>query len=165
MVDEIGEYLFPDANEQSRDQSLEEVFDRVEGERRRFLGTHLSPDDLVEFSIEVCKSESVTLQTKYSSAPSPVLLLELCLKLAEPGDEVIVKHRYASGDGCEFRSNWPFGMDWSVIATNPMAERLREEVTAVSHSQSRQLRRAGLLVAATGAGVGAIRAVRRLSRR
>ena len=135
MVDEIGEFLFHDKDETCRENGLEDLFEKVDSERRRFAETHLNPDSLTEFSLEVIQRGSVSLQAKYSSMPSPVLLLEMCLKLAEPGDEVIVSHRYASEEGCEFRSVWPFGMDWAVTATNPMAERLRDDCENVGNGE------------------------------
>jgi hypothetical protein len=127
MIGEVGEYLYPESGEQERGDWLDSVFDRVEEERRRFTSTHAGPHQITEFGLEVRKSSTAALNGTYTSLPSPVLLLELCLKIANVGDEVTIRHRYASGDVCVFESQWPFGMDWAVTATTPMGEMFQDE--------------------------------------
>lgn len=158
MVDEVGEYLFPDGDDVARENGLEDVFDRIDEERRRFSATHIGPSQLTEFSLLVQQRGSTALEGKYAAFPSPVLLLELCLKLAEPGDQITVTHRYGSGDECRFESAWPFGMDWAVLSTTPMAERLSEElddpheVDAEPRKPGERWRLPALLMASAGAG-------------
>ena len=127
MISEVGGYLYPESGEQDRGDWLDSVFDRVEEERRRFTSTHAGPQQITEFGLEVLKSSTSVLNGTYTSLPSPVLLLELCLKIASVGDEVTIRHRYASGDACVFESQWPFGMDWAVAATTPMGAIFQEE--------------------------------------
>ena len=127
MIHEVGEYLYPESGEQERGDWLDSVFDRVEEERRRFTSTHAGPHQITEFGLEVRKSSKTALNGTYTSLPSPVLLLELCLKIAAVGDDVTIRHRYASGDVCVFESQWPFGMDWAVTATTPMGEMFQDE--------------------------------------
>lgn len=128
LVEEVGLYLYPDTDDEDRENLIDSVFDRVNEERARFSTTHVGSHHLTEFTLEVEKNAKMTLGGTYTSLPSPVLLLELCLKLAEPGDEVHVTHRYASSDACTFSAQWPFGMDWAVSATAPMGEILNEDL-------------------------------------
>lgn len=127
LVEEVGVYLYPDTEDEDRENLIDSVFDRVNEERARFSTTHVGSHHLTEFTLEVEKNAKITLGGTYTSLPSPVLLLELCLKLAEPGDEVHVTHRYASSDACTFSAQWPFGMDWAVNATTPMGEILNDD--------------------------------------
>jgi len=127
LVEEVGVYLYPDADEEDRENLLDSVFDRVNEERARFTTTHVGSHHLTEFTLEVEKNSKMALGGTYTSLPSPVLLLELCLKLAEPGDEIHVTHRYASSDACTFSAQWPFGMDWAVSAATPMGEILNDD--------------------------------------
>lgn len=127
MIHEVGEYLYPETEAPEREDWLDSVFDRVEEERRRFTSTHAGPQQITEFCLEVRKSNNSSLNGTYTSLPSPVLLLELCLKIASVGDDVTISHRYASGDVCVFESQWPFGMDWAVTATTPMGEMFQDD--------------------------------------
>lgn len=127
MFDEVGEYLFGEKPEEEREALLDEVFDRLEEERGRLNSMSLGPEDITEFTLRVEKPGGRCLVTSYPVLPSPVLLLELCLKMSAMGDEVVVEHSYVSGDRCEFKSEWPFGMDWAVRATTPMGETLADE--------------------------------------
>jgi hypothetical protein len=127
MFDEVAEYLFGDKEREEREELAEDLFERLDDERDRFAASALQDCDLVDFALRVEKPSGRVLETSYVSIPSPVLLLEMCLKVCEPADEVHVLHRYASGDVCDFEARWPFGMDWAVQATTPMGETLQDE--------------------------------------
>jgi hypothetical protein len=127
MFDEVAEYLFGDKSREEREELADELFERLDDERDRFAGSALADCDLVDFTLHVQKTAGRVLETSYATIPSPVVLLEMCLKVCEPTDEVHVLHRYASGDVCDFEARWPFGMDWAVRATTPMGETLYED--------------------------------------
>jgi hypothetical protein len=127
MFDEVAEYLFGDKSRDDREDLAEDLFDRLDEERDRFASSALTESDLVDFTLHVQKTGGRVLETSYATIPSPVVLLEMCLKVCEPTDEVHVLHRYASGDVCDFEATWPFGMDWAVRATTPMGETLHED--------------------------------------
>lgn len=126
MFDEVAEYLFSDKSEEEREELLDELFDRLEDERDVLAVDSFDEFDLVQFTLRVEKAGGRILETSYTTVPSPVLLLEMCLKLCEPGDEVHAMQRYASGDVADFSAPWPFGMEWAVRATTPMGETLAE---------------------------------------
>lgn len=123
LAEEVGDYLFGGADDESREDGLEQVFLRVDDERRAFVSTQLDPRDLVQFTLEV-EHSGQTMRATFGSIPSPVVLLDACIRIADVGDRVTVQHDYASGDRITFGGNWPFGMDWAVRATAPMGESL-----------------------------------------
>jgi hypothetical protein len=124
LVDEVGEYLFPQLDEDDREEGLSRVFDRIDDDRKEFLATQREPGQLVLFSLTVEQTKGTVLRASFSEIPVPVVLLDLCLRVADVGDAVCVEHHYATGDSVEFTSTWPFGMDWAVRATTPLGERL-----------------------------------------
>lgn len=123
LAEEVGDYLFGEADEEAREDGLEQVFLRVDDERRAFVTTQLDPRDLVQFTLEV-EHSGQTMRATFGSIPSPIVLLDACIRIADVGDRVSVMHDYASGDRITFGGNWPFGMDWAVRATAPMGESL-----------------------------------------
>jgi hypothetical protein len=125
LAEEIGDYLFGEADEESREDGLEQVFQRVDEERRSFVATQLDPHALTQFVLEV-ERPGRTLRASFSTIPSPLVLLDACIRIAEVGDRVIVEHSYASGDKVTFSGAWPFGMDWAVRATAPLGESLAD---------------------------------------
>lgn len=133
LADEVGEYLFSDNNDSvvrsdvDRDEALSEVFELMDAEKDRLSEYALEPHALLMCEIEVTKSETQALASYFSQIVSPVLLLDICVRLCDVGDEVSVIHRYASGDICDFGATWPFGMDWAVEATTPMGKVLAEQ--------------------------------------
>lgn len=160
MFDEVGEYLFGEKPEDEREELLDDLFDRLDEERDRLNTLVLDPLDIVEFQLRVEKPGGRSVRTSYSTIPSPVLLLELCLKMCSMGDEVLIEHVYASGDACGFRSEWPFGMDWAVRSTTPMGETLADEAEeeldeAVSFKTGESRSRIAAIAGAAGV-VGAI---------
>ena len=122
---EIGDYLFGEVADAEREDGLEQVFQRVDEERRVFVATQLDPRALIQFVLEV-ERPARTLRATFSAAPSPLVLLDACIRIAEVGDRVIVEHVYASGDRVSFAGVWPFGMDWAVRATAPLGESLAD---------------------------------------
>ncbi len=125
LASEIGDYLFAEHDESEREDGLEQLFERVDAERRTFVETQLEPTQLVQFSLEV-ERNGRTMRATFGSIPSPVVLLDACIRIADVGDHVIVEHSYASGDRVTFAGPWPFGMDWAVRATAPLGEALME---------------------------------------
>jgi hypothetical protein len=141
LAEEIGDYLFGEADEESREDGLEQVFQRVDEERRSFVATQLDPHALTQFVLEV-ERPGRTLRASFSTIPSPLVLLDACIRIAEVGDRVIVEHSYASGDKVNFAGAWPFGMDWAVRATAPLGESLidgtAEEYLGVSADEGEE---------------------------
>lgn len=126
LLAEVADYLFGDPDDLD---ALEDVIERLDEERPSFASTHLDPAAVSEFTVEVLQRSEVALASRYQSIPSPMLLLDLCLRVAEPGDVVNITHRYGSGLECVFESRWPFGMDWAVRATTCMPQQ-RDELAA-----------------------------------
>lgn len=133
LADEVGEYLFSDNNDSTtrsdvdREDAISEVFERMDEEKGRLAEYAIEPHALLMCEIEVKKSETHAIASYFSRVVSPVLLLDICVRLCQVGDEVSVIHRYASGDVCDFGATWPFGMDWAVEATTPMGKVLAEQ--------------------------------------
>jgi hypothetical protein len=133
LADEVGEYLFSDTNDSAarsdvdREDAVSEVFERMDEEKSRLAEYAIEPHALLMCEIEVMKSETHAIASYFSRIVSPVLLLDICVRLCSVGDEVSVIHRYASGDVCDFSATWPFGMDWAVEATTPMGKVLAEQ--------------------------------------
>lgn len=126
LMDEVGGYLFSGSSEDDRLEATDKVFERVDDERREFIGKQLEPDTLVRFSVEVDKNGR-TLRASFSEFPTPLILLDMCLRIADPGDEVSIMHTYANGGNVLFEGVWPFGMDWAVRATAPMGKSFYDE--------------------------------------
>ena len=133
LASEVGDYLFGEQDPDEREDGLEQVFERVDAERRNFVSTQLEPSQLVQFSIEVERAGR-TMRATFGTIPSPVVLLDACIRIADVGDQVMIEHSYASGDQVTFAGPWPFGMDWAVRATAPMGETLIEESENVEYA-------------------------------
>ena len=127
LMDEVGEYLFGNSTEDDRDESTDRIFEQIDDDRRAYITTQLNPEQLVQFSLEVAKTGR-SLRASFSEAPAPVVLLDMCLRISDPGDEVLITHTYASGAAVVFEGSWPFGMDWAVRATAPMGKSLTGDV-------------------------------------
>lgn len=126
LMDEVGGYLFSGSSEDDRMEATDKVFERVDDERREFISKQLEPDTLVRFSVEIDKNGR-TLRASFSDFPTPLILLDMCLRIADPGDEVSIMHTYANGGNVLFEGLWPFGMDWAVRATAPMGKSFYDE--------------------------------------
>jgi hypothetical protein len=126
LAGEVGDYLFAEQDEAEREDGLEQVFERVDAERRTFVATQLEPSQLLQFTLEVERAGR-TMRATFGAIPSPVVLLDACIRIADVGDNVIIEHTYASGDQVSFAGAWPFGMDWAVRATAPLGEALLED--------------------------------------
>jgi hypothetical protein len=121
LMDEVGEYLFGNATDDDRDESTDRIFEQIDDDRRAYITTQLNPEQLVQFSLEVEKAGR-SLRASFSEAPAPVVLLDMCLRISDPGDEITISHTYAGGGTVVFEGAWPFGMDWAVRATAPMGK-------------------------------------------
>lgn len=133
LLDEVADYLLDDVSDAAeRATAVGDVLARLDDEGERFSAAALDADELVLFSVTLQHQSGEVTHGDFSVMASPVLLLDTCASSSRPGDVVVVKHLYASGEGCEFAATWPFGMDLAVAMTTPMAETLAEDTVAAS---------------------------------
>lgn len=92
LFGEISGYLLEGIDGGERAERLEEFFARLPDERAAYLSRQLLPDHLVQFTLRVTGRDGEVAQMSFSELPSPAVLLELCFKLADVGDQITVRH-------------------------------------------------------------------------
>lgn len=96
-----------------------------------FLDSEVAPDQVVTVIVVFARpgeDESAASGGIFTRAPSPLALLELAANECQPLDEVVISHRFASGEEITLTQTWPFGLSGAVDLLTPGSAPLPEEV-------------------------------------
>lgn len=87
-----------------------------------FLQTEVDPHAVIAVILAFARpgeAEDATAGGIFTSAPTPLALLELAVNECQPLDEVIISHRFANGEEVTLTQTWPFGLSGAIDILTP----------------------------------------------
>lgn len=119
LLDELEHWLAGDlADGRARTRVVAGTLRAATEEAHRWLEQRCDPDQLVRVDLVLC-GERGHRHSVFTSLPSPVALLLICLDQCRVGDEVKVVQELAKAGRVASSATWPFGMDEAEALTRP----------------------------------------------
>ena len=122
LVDDIGRYLVgDDAPPAEIGSAGRTAVTRAAGEVNDLLRSSYSAHEVVATELRFAGPARGFRRTVFALSPTPAALLLLCMRMCDPGDDVIVLQHTAARGTASRTATWPFGMDRAERLTRPPA--------------------------------------------
>ena len=130
LINEVCSYLFESVPSGELDERINAFDEMIAAERDRLLDDGPELDDVVLYTVTVSHGEDEEDEEEFlsfRSCPSPALLMEACVHMAEPGELVRVDMVYGDASHSTATLVWPFPIQVAVEVTTAMRRELDED--------------------------------------
>ena len=122
LIDDIGRYLAgDDASPTDVGSAGRSAVVRAAGEVNELLRSAYSAHEVVATELRFAGPERGFRRTVFALSPTPAALMLLCMRMCDPGDDVILLQHTAARGTTSRTATWPFGMDRAERLTRPPA--------------------------------------------
>ena len=122
LIDDIGRYLAgDDASPTDVGSAGRNAVTRAAGEVNELLRSAYSAHEVVATELRFAGPERGFRRTVFALSPTPAALMLLCMRMCDPGDDVILLQHTAARGTTSRTATWPFGMDRAERLTRPPA--------------------------------------------
>lgn len=130
LSSELAKVLSEGLSDSETNALIEQVRNQAKIEADEFLASMVSPHEVVATVVVFARpgeDESGATGGVFTSTPSATALLEMAANECEALDEVVISHRYASGEEITLSRTWPFGLSGAVDLLTPGSAPLAQE--------------------------------------
>ena len=132
MVDDIGRYLAGDeASPTEVGNAGRSAVTRAASEVNDLLRSSYSAHEVVATELRFAGPARGFRRTVFALSPTPVALMLLCMRMCDPGDDVILLQHTAARGTASRTATWPFGMDQAERLTRPPARDMTDLPTGL----------------------------------
>lgn len=122
LIDDIGRYLAgDDASRTEIGSAGRTAVTRAAGEVDELLRSSFSAHEVVATELRFAGPSKGFRRTVFALSPAPAALMLLCMRMCDPGDDVVVLQHTAAQGTTSRTDTWPFGMDQAERLTRPPA--------------------------------------------
>lgn len=122
LTQELAKVLVEGLTETEGKVLIEQVRTQAKIEADEFLSSMVSPHEVVATVVVFARpgeDESGATGGVFTRTPSATALLEMAANECEALDEVVISHRFASGEEITLSRTWPFGLSGAVDLLTP----------------------------------------------
>lgn len=122
---ELLDFFAKDMTDDRAAEFIESIRENARDEVDAFIETQVQPHETIAVILAFARpgeGEEGATGGIFRQAPGPIALLEMAANECEPLDEVIVSHRFASGEEVTISKTWPFGISGAFDLLLPSSE-------------------------------------------
>ncbi|HEX5367494.1 MAG TPA: hypothetical protein VFW63_12625 [Acidimicrobiales bacterium] len=125
LVEDVGRYLAgEDASPAAVGSAGRQALTRAAAEVRDLLRSAYAAHEVVATELRFAGPRQGFRRTVLASAPTPVALMLLAMRMCDPGDDITVLQHTAARGTSSRTARWPFPMDEAERLTRPPARDL-----------------------------------------
>lgn len=122
LIDDIGRYLAgDDASPAEVGSAGRTAVTRAATEVNELLHSSYSAHEVVATELRFAGPSKGFRRTVFALSPAPAALMLLCMRMCDPGDDVVVLQHTAARGTTSRTDTWPFGMEQAERLTRPPA--------------------------------------------